>query len=87
MGKPVLVLYNKRIGINTPSSIQNKFQKIAFDHDSLSLTIRNINEYVKQNTVRKKTGSATGSKDIVELAAWTVLGLAAVFLANRLAEE
>ncbi|MFN0035228.1 MAG: STAS-like domain-containing protein [Saprospiraceae bacterium] len=84
--KPVLILAEKNVPLTIPADIRDRVQKISFNADNLSITVRSINEYVKTQTVRRKEGSNTGSADILEVAAWTLLGLGAVYLATRIAK-
>ncbi|MFN0213028.1 MAG: STAS-like domain-containing protein [Saprospiraceae bacterium] len=85
--KPVLILVEKNVQLTIPAEMRDRVQKIPFDANKLSITIRKINEYVKTQTIRRKKGSNTGSADILDVLAWTLLGLGAVYLVTELAKK
>jgi hypothetical protein len=87
MNKPVLLLLKKHVRVPINDEIRNKVQVIRYDDANLVRTIRNINEFVQDRSVRRSETSKQGSVDIVEVAMWTLLGLGAAYLTDRLIQE
>jgi len=85
--KPVLILVEKNVHLSIPADIRDRVQQIPFNANHLNFTIRSINEYIKTQTIRRREGDKTGSSDILEVLAWTLLGLGAVYLATELSKN
>jgi hypothetical protein len=79
LNKPTLFIVKKGIQVHVPTAIQSYVQITYFDHHNQWQLLRNINEIILKNQVKRDTFN--------EVLAWGALGLGAIALIALLSKK